>query len=113
VRTICQEHDIEILKGHVSVDHIHILVSVPPHLSIRKLVQHLKRKSSYKLMQEDKNLSKMYRGRHIWSRGYLVAMSGNITDEIITDYIENQDREKPDGNFTIAEGVELVLGLNN
>lgn len=103
VRGICKEHDVEILKGHVSKDHVHIFVSVPPHLSISKLVQHLKGKSSYKLMREDKMLSKTYWGRHIWGRGYFVATSGNVTDEVIMEYIKNQDKEKPDGDFTVSD----------
>jgi putative transposase len=50
IRGICKEHDVEIIKGHVSKDHVHLFVSVPPHLAISKLVQYLKGKSSYKLM---------------------------------------------------------------
>ena len=83
VRQICKEHDVEILRGHVSKDHVHMFVSVPPHLAISKLVQYLKGKSSYKLMQENKQLSRMFWGRHLWARGYFVATSGNVTDEII------------------------------
>ena len=50
VRGICKQNDVEILRGHVSQDHIHLFVSVPPHLAIGKLVQSLKGKISYKLM---------------------------------------------------------------
>jgi len=53
VRQICKGRDVEILKGHVSKDHVHVFVSVPPHLAINKLVQYLKGKSSYKLLQEN------------------------------------------------------------
>jgi putative transposase len=102
IRGICKEHEVEILKGHVSVDHIHLFVSVPPHLAISKLVQYLKGKSSYKLLQEDKNLSKQFWGRHLWGRGYFVATSGNITDEVIMEYIKNQDNQEKDEDFTIS-----------
>ena len=102
IRGICKEHEVEILKGHVSVDHIHMFVSVPPHLAISKLVQYLKGKSSYKLLQEDKNLSKQFWGRHLWGRGYFVATSGNITDEVIMEYIKNQDNQEKDEDFTIS-----------
>ena len=105
IRGICKEHEVEILKGHVSRDHVHLFVSVPPHLAISKLVQYLKGKSSYKLMQESKSLSKEFWGRHIWARGYFVSTSGNITDEMIMDYIENQDKEKKDGDFTVSDGL--------
>jgi len=102
VRQICKENEVEIIKGHVSKDHIHLLVSVPPTLSVSKLVQLLKGTSSRKLLMEDKNLSKQYWGQHLWARGYFVASSGNITDEMIAEYIENQDIEKDD-DFRIGE----------
>ena len=105
IRGICKDHEVEILKGHVSRDHVHLFVSVPPHLAISKLVQYLKGKSSYKLMQESKSLSKEFWGRHIWAYGYFVSTSGNITDEMIMDYIENQDKEKKDGDFTVSDGL--------
>ncbi len=104
VREICKGNDVEILKGHVSKDHVHLFVSVPPHLAISKLVQYLKGKSSYKLMRENKQVSRLFWGRHPWGRGYFVATSGNITDEMIMEYIENQDNnEKEDGEFTIVD----------
>ncbi|CAN5907126.1 IS200/IS605 family transposase [soil metagenome] len=102
IRQICKEHEVEILKGHVSRDHVHLFVSVPPHLAISKLVQYLKGKSSYKLLQENKLLSREFWGRHLWARGYFVATSGNVTDEIILAYIENQDTGNQDENFTIT-----------
>jgi len=105
IRGICKEHEVEIIKGHVSKDHVHLFVSVPPHMAVSKLVQYLKGKSSYKLLQENKQLSKLFWGQHLWGRGYFVATSGNITDEIIMEYIENQDKEgKDESNFTVSEG---------
>ena len=62
IRGICKSHDVEILKGHVSKDHVHLFVSVPPHLAISKLLKYLKGKSSYKLLQENKSLSKTFWG---------------------------------------------------
>ena len=104
LREICKQNDVEILQGHVSQDHVHLFVSIPPHLSISKLVQYLKGKSSYKLMQENKQISKLFWGRHVWGRGYFVATSGNITDEIILEYIKSQDNnEKSDEDFTVVD----------
>ena len=103
IRGICKEHEVEIMKGHVSKDHVHLFVSVPPHLAISKLVQYLKGKSSYKLLSENKDLSKLFWGRHLWGRGYFVANSGNITDEVIMEYIKNQDNNESNDEFTIAE----------
>ncbi len=56
IRLICQQNEVEILSGHVSKDHIHLLVSVPPYLSASKLVQYLKGNSSHKLQMEYKEL---------------------------------------------------------
>ena len=103
LRGICKEHEVEILRGHVSKDHVHLFVSVPPHLAISKLVQYLKGKSSYKLLSENQQLSKAFWGRHLWGRGYFVATSGNITDEVILEYIKNQDTTESDDEFTIVE----------
>ena len=105
IREICKEHDVEIIKGHLSCDHIHLFVSVPPHISLSKLVQYIKGKSSYKLLQENKLLSKQFWGRHLWGRGYFVATSGNVTDEIIMEYIKNQeDGLETQDDFTITGG---------
>jgi putative transposase len=102
IRGICKEHEVEIIKGHVAKDHVHLFVSVPPHLAISKLVQYLKGKSSYKLLQENKQLSKIFWGRHLWARGYFVATSGNVTDEVIMEYIKNQEIEEGGEDFTVG-----------
>jgi putative transposase len=94
IRQICKENEVEIIKGHISKDHVHLFVSVPPHLAISKLVQYMKGRSSYKLMMENKEMSKVFWGRHLWGRGYFVATSGNITDEVIMEYINNQDNKE-------------------
>jgi putative transposase len=105
IRGICKEHDVEMIRGHISRDHVHLFVSVPPHMAISKLVEYLKGKSSYKLLLENRSLTREFWGRHLWGRGYFVATSGNITDEIIMDYIENQDKEGKDEDFTVSDGL--------
>ena len=105
IREICKARDIEILKGHVSRDHVHVFLSVPPHLSVSQLVQSLKGKTSRKLLMEYKSLSRAFWGRHIWARGYFVASSGNVTDEVIMKYIEEQGKEPPDGDFKIEDDL--------
>ena len=104
VRMVCSTNDVEILAGHVGTDHIHLLVSVPPHLSASKLVQYIKRNTSRKLQMEYKELNKQFWGQQLWAGGYFVASSGNVTDEIIRAYIQNQDlqeKSKSD-NFEIG-----------
>lgn len=103
IREICNTHKVEIIKGHVSKDHVHIFVSIPPQISVSRMVQYMKGKTSRKMLQEDKQLSKMYWGQHFWARGYFAVSSGTITDEAIMEYIKNQDEdeEKRDDNFSV------------
>jgi putative transposase len=102
VREICKTKDVEIIKGSIAKDHVHLFVSAPPYLSVSKLMQSLKGKTSCKLLSEYKELGTQFWGRHIWGRGYFVASSGNVTDEIITEYIATQDLQENDGDFNIA-----------
>lgn len=86
-------NDVQILKGHISRDHVHLFVSAPPHVSASKLMQYIKGKTSRKVLMEFPHIKKRYWGGHIWARGYFVASSGNVTDEVIMEYIESQDKE--------------------
>jgi|ERR1700742_351689 len=106
IREICGHHEVTIIKGHISKDHVHLFVSVPPRVTISRLVQALKGKSSYKLMQEFPHLQKKFWGRHIWARGYFCVSSGNVTDEVIKEYIENQSHDQ-DTDFRV-EGEEAT-----
>lgn len=105
VREICKSLDVEIMKGHVSKDHVHLLVSVPPQLSVSKFVQRLKGKTSRRLMGEYRRLAKQFWGRHLWARGYFAASSGNVTDDVIAQYIEMQDKMEraKDDDFSIGD----------
>jgi putative transposase len=93
LRKIAMENDVEILSGKLASDHVHMFVSYRPNLSISKLVQHLKGTSSHILLSEFPSLRKKFWGRHFWARGYLAVSSGNITDEMIQEYIEAQEGE--------------------
>ena len=105
IREICRANDVEIIKGHISHDHVHIFVSVPPHISVSQLVKSIKGKTSRKMMMEYKSLSRAFWGRHIWARGYFVASSDNVTDEAIIKYIEQQNLEPPDGDFKTEDDL--------
>ena len=91
IREICATLSVQIIRGHVSKEHIHIFISMPPQISISKMAQYLKGKTSRKLLQENPELNKKFWGRHLWSRGYFATTSGAITDETIIKYIEEQD----------------------
>jgi len=106
VREVCATNEIEILQGAVSCDHVHVLLSCPPNLSPSKIMQYIKGKSSRKLLQAFRHLQKQFWGRHLWARGYFVASSGNVTDEVIMEYIRQQDGSEPsDGgdNFQLPK----------
>jgi putative transposase len=105
IREICTTHNIEIIRGHVSKDHIHIFISSPPQISVSKITQYIKGKTSRKLMQEFPPLSKQFWGQHLWGRGYYAVSSGNITDELIMEYIESQDEDsdKRGDSFTVID----------
>lgn len=104
---ICKANEIEILRGHVAKDHVHLFVSSPPHMSCSKIMQRIKGKTSRKLMMEFRHIQKAFWGRHLWARGYFVATSGNVTDEVILEYIRQQDNKEPNKeteNFKIEGG---------
>jgi len=103
IREICKTLDIEILQGHVRPDHVHLLVSVPPTLSPSRVMNAIKGKSSTRLMRDFRSLNRTFWGRHLWARGYFVATSGNVTDEVITKYIADQDVEPQDVDFKVTE----------
>ena len=89
IRRICTEENVEILSGAVASDHIHILVSIDPSISVSHLVKFLKGKTSHKLQLEFPELRKKYWGQHLWARGYFAVSVGNVTSKMIQDYIEH------------------------
>jgi putative transposase len=103
IREICKTMDIEIIKGHVSKDHVHLFASVPPYHSVSQVMKRIKGKTSRRLLSENRILAKQCWGRHLWARGYFAASSGNVTDEVIAQYIEQQANEERarDDDFTI------------
>ena len=103
IRQIASEHELEIVSGKVARDHVHVFVSYRPHQQVSQIMQWLKGISSRVLLQEFPHLKKKFWGRHFWARGYLAVGSGTITDEMIREYIEEQQGEQiaDDGRFQI------------
>jgi len=98
--------DISTEKGYAARDHVHLLVSVPTDIAVSELVQRLKGRSSRLMLQEFGELRKAYWGKHPWARRYSGASTGNMTDAIITEYIEKQayqDLETGEEDFSVAE----------
>ena len=87
----------------MSPDHIHLLLSVPPNLSLSKVIQYMKGKSSRKLLQEFELLRKRYWGQHLWARGYFAVTVGNVNSDDVQRYIEEQAEHHKKDNFQISE----------
>ena len=106
LRQICQARGAVIVRGAVSPDHIHMLVSCEPDMAPAKLVQYLKGRSSRRLQDEFPELRKRYWGQHLWARGYFCASVGAVDEEAIKKYIENQKWDEDDQGFKITAPTE-------
>ena len=102
LREIAKSQEMIIYAGSINRDHVHLMIGIPPHLSVSRAVQYLKGKSSHKLLSEFSQLRKRYWGQHLWARGYWVASSGNVTDEVWREYIKQQTPPEPDDDFHVV-----------
>src|SRR5271168_3453998 len=100
--TSCGSRNVGRDDGQRARDHVHILIGIPPHVSVSRAVQYLKGKSSHKFLSEYQSLRKRYWGQHLWGRGYWVATGGNVTDEVWKKYIEDQKPEVPADHFNVV-----------
>ena len=99
LRQICEANDIQIVKGHVSKDHIHLYVSYAPKLSVSEMIKRLKGRSSKMIQAEFPEVGAKFWGRHFWGIGYAAFSSGTVTDQTIQEYLERHI-DKDDG-FTV------------
>ncbi len=99
VRQTCESFEIEIIKGVVSKDHVHLYVSAPPTMAPSEIMRRIKGRSSSKLFEDYPKLRKRFWGRHFWARGYFCVSSGQITDEMIKTYLEHHFEPSKDDNF--------------
>ena len=106
IRQICAAREVVIVRGAISPDHIHMLLSVPPHLAPAKVVQYIKGRSSRLLQEEFPELGKRYWGQHLWARGYFCATVGAVDEETIRHYIETQRWSDDDQGFKITAPTE-------
>jgi putative transposase len=90
---ICDAEDVRILKGVVSKDHVHMHVEYPPRMALSDLLKRLKGRSSRMLQAEFPHLKKRYWGRHFWAIGYGAWSTGNITDEMVQQYLEHHRQQ--------------------
>lgn len=101
VRQTCEHLEIEVLRGVVSKDHVHLLVSAPPTLSPSEIMRRIKGRSSTKLFQEFPHLKKRYWGQHFWARGYFCVTAGELTKEMINEYLQHHFEKSSDDNFEV------------
>jgi putative transposase len=106
LRQICQAREVVIIRGAVSPDHIHMLVSCPATMAPAKVVQYLKGRSSRRLQDEFPELRKRYWGQHLWARGNFCASVGAVDEDTIKKYIENQKWDEEDQGFKITAPSE-------
>ncbi|MFS4418533.1 IS200/IS605 family transposase [Maribacter sp. 2307ULW6-5] len=90
---VCESQEIDVLKGVVSSDHIHMHIEYAPKLNVSDIVERLKGRSSRRLQQEFPELKKRYWGNHFWASGNGVWSTGNITDKMVDDYLEHHRRQ--------------------
>ena len=100
---ICESEDVVILRGVVSKDHVHMHINYRPSQSVSSLVKRLKGRSSRKLQQEFPELKKRYWGQHFWAIGFGCWSTGNITDEMVNEYLEHHRKptDEDDSNFIL------------
>ena len=89
IKTLCDWKGVEIIEGEICPDHVHILVAIPPKMSVSGFVGYLKGKSSLMLFQRFGNMKYAYRNREFWCKGYYVDTVGKNT-KAIKEYIANQ-----------------------
>ena len=92
LRKLCEAKGVEIIEAEACPDHIHMLVSIPPHLSVAQFMGYLKGKSSLMVFDRHANLKYKYGNRHFWCRGYYVDTVGR-NEKKIAEYVRNQLQE--------------------
>ncbi len=110
LRKLCDYKGIEIIEAESGVDHIHMLLSIPPKYSVAQIMGYLKGKSSLMIFEKYANLKYKYGNRHFWCRGYYVSTVG-ANKKAIQEYIRNQLQEDyADDQMSIKEYVDPFTG---
>ena len=91
LRTLCRYKGVEIIEGHLMSDHVHMLVMIPPKISISAFMGYLKGKSALMIFDRHANLKYKYENRHFWAEGYYVSTVG-LNDQTVAKYIREQEQ---------------------
>ena len=89
LRQLCVYKDVEIIEAHAMSDHIHMMIRIPPKISVSSFMGYLKGKSSLMIFER---LKYKYGNRNFWAKGYFVSTVG-LNDEVVKEYIRNQEKE--------------------
>ena len=92
LRELCNHKGVEIIEGHLMIDHVHMLVSIPPKLSVSAVMGYLKGKSALMIFDKHANLKYRYGNRHFWAEGYYVTTVG-LNEATIAKYIREQEKQ--------------------
>ena len=91
LRTLCRYKGVEIIEGHLMSDHVHMLVMIPPKLSVSSFMGYLKGKLALMIFDRHANLKYKYGNRHFWAEGYYVSTVG-LNDQTVAKYIREQEQ---------------------
>ena len=113
LRKLCEQKEVEIIEAEACKDHIHLLVSIPPYLSVAQFMGYLKGKSTLMIFDRHANLKYKYGNRHFWYRGYYVDTVGR-NKKVIERYIQNQLAEDfANDQISLKEYVDPFTGNKN
>ncbi len=113
IRKLCKQLKVEILEAEACVDHIHLLVSIPPYMSVAQFVGTLKSKSALMIFDRHANLKYKYGSRSFWSRGYYVDTVGK-NERVIREYIKNQlEEDLASDQISLKEFIDPFTGEKN
>ena len=113
LRKLCEAKGVEIIEAEACPDHIHMLVAIPPHLSVAQFMGYLKGKSSLMIFDRHANLKYKYGNRHFWCRGYYVDTVGR-NEKKIAEYVRNQLQEDIVADqLSLKEYIDPFTGSKN
>ena len=110
LRKLCNQMKVELIEAEACPDHIHMLVSIPPYMSVSQFVGTLKSKSALMIFDRHANLKYKYGNRHFWARGYFVDTVGK-NERMIKEYIQNQlEKDFSEDQVSIKEFMDSFTG---
>ena len=113
LRKLCEQKKVEIIEAEACKDHIHLLVSIPPYLSVAQFMGYLKGKSSLMIFDRHANLKYKYGTRSFWCRGYYVDTVGR-NKRVIEEYIKNQlEEDYASDQISLKEYTDPFTGSKN